>query len=124
MERFKEYDELLALLILNIQVEQARDGAIYINRYHDDPVCNIYVRMADIVADTAHEKVYILLPLHKYLWFKLKRWRGHKRYRWVRNWKEKSEQLPSVVAIASYAAESKGYQWLDIYEKIYEEFYK
>lgn len=119
MDKYKQYDELLATLMQNIQVEAARDDGIYIYGYGDNYIGNVYMQLANALADLNQQKITMVMPLFSYIKFKLKNWKSRKRYRWT--WENKGST--PINLIASFVAEYHK-QSLDIYRDIYNEYYK
>lgn len=121
-EKYKIYDELLATLYQNIQVEHGRDEGIYIYGYTDTPMCNVYMRMAEAHADLLGIRVVMLLPLFSYFKFKFKHWKVRRRYKWIAPQKYYKTVTP-ITEIAKFVAEYHK-QSDSIYEEIYNEYYK
>ena len=121
-DKYKLYDELLATLYVNIQVEYGRDEGIYIYGYTDTPECNVYMRMAEAHADLNDIQIVMLMPLMPYLRFKFKRWKVRKRYKWIAPQKY-YETVTPLTEITRFVAEHFK-QPYSIYEDIYNEYYK
>lgn len=118
-EKYRQYDELLATLMQNIQVEAARDEGIYIYGYGDNYLGNVYMQLVNAYADLTQSKVTMIMPLVPYIKFKLKNWKSRKRYRWT--WMDKG--ATPINLIARFVATHHN-QPLDIYKDIYNEYYK
>lgn len=119
MDKYRQYDELLATLMQNIQVEAARDDGVYIYGYRDNYMCNVYMQLANALADLNQWKVVMIMPLFSYIKFKIKNWKTRKRYKWT--WVNKGST--PINLIACFVAEHYN-QPLDIYKDIYNEYYK
>lgn len=118
-EKYKQYDELLAKLLQNIEVEKERDGGIYITQYKDNYMCKVYMEMANTLADLTQSKVIMVMSLFPYLKFKFTNWKCRKRYKWF--W---AEQLSTPIEdIAKFVADYYK-QPISIYEDIYNAYYK
>ena len=120
--RFKQYDELLATLYKNIQVEHGRDEGIYIYGYEDTPECNTYMKMAEAHADLNEIKITMVMPLVPYLRFKMKHWKVRGRYKWASPQRFYKTVTP-ITEITRFVADCHKLSHT-VYEDIYEEFYK
>lgn len=120
-EKYKQYDELLATLYVNIQVEYGRDEGIYVYGYEDTPECNTYMKLADAHADLNHTRIVMLMPLVPYLRFKMKHWKVRRRYKWVAPQKF-YETVTPITEITRFVADHYS-QSYSIYEDIYKEYY-
>ena len=73
------YDEMVSTVVANVLTEQSRvkDKQIYIKWFEPSRFVSqkIYFYGACIVADVTQSKVYLDMPLHEYLWFKLTHWK-------------------------------------------------
>ena len=119
MDKYKQYDELLATLMQNIQVEAARDDGIYICGYGDNYTSKVYMQLANALADLNHQKITMIMPLFSYIKFKLKNWKGRKRYKWT--WEDKGST--PITLIANFVAKYHN-QPVSIYKEIYNEYYE
>ena len=121
-EKYKLYDELLATLYINIEVEAARDERIYISGYKDDAVCNTYMKMVEAKADIDGTPIIMLMPLISYIEFIFSHWKVRKRYKWAKNFQQLIAEVTPMRTIAKFVADYYE-QPITIYEDIYKEFY-
>ena len=120
-EKYRKYDELLATLYQNIQVEHGRDEGIYIYGYENTPECNTYMKLAEAHADLIEDKITMVMPLVPYMRFKQKRWKVRRRYKWAPPQKFYGLVTP-ITEITRFVAEHFN-QPYSIYEDIYKEYY-
>ena len=125
MDKSKYYDEILAKIYENILVEHSRDEGLYINGYHDNYACKVYMQMVNAVADITDTPVIMVMDLFSYIKFKLKNWKVRKRYRRANlslltaRWCVTTPIEEIAEFVANYYNES-----MKIYEDIYKEFYE
>ena len=95
------YDQIVAAVVANNLAEAARtDNKIYLRWFEvDQPAHNVYFEGATIAATVLKTHIYMDMPFHRYLIFKIKNWRRHQLLKWIKTDKipEKATQVQIII---------------------------
>lgn len=89
--KYKEYDEVINVVMTNILVERQRCGKYLLYDFQPDSDADrLYFNVTAVAADLNNEKIYLDMPLLSYLKFKKKRSKKRSNLRWF-NWFQKKK---------------------------------
>lgn len=122
----KLYDEIVGTVVANVLAESARtDNKIYLKWFQSDQASHsVYFEGASIAAAVLKTQIYMDMPLHKYILFKLKNWRRRKLLKWVRT-KDVPESATQIQLIINHISThfeltpETGTIWRDINYRYY-----
>lgn len=78
-EKFEEYDRIVATIVSNLIVENDRVGEIVLFKFDPKQYSHkLYYYVAVTFVGPTLEKIYIDLPLYKYVFFLFKNWKARK----------------------------------------------
>lgn len=118
-DKYKLYDEICAKLLQNIEIEDVRDGGIYVSGYKDNYPSKVYMKMVESYSDLTNSQITMIMPLFPYLKFKFVNRKNRKRYHWI--WADRlSTPIDEIIKFVTDYYE----QSMDIYEDIYNAYYK
>ena len=90
-EKYKQYDEVVNVIMTNILVERERCGKFLLYDFDQtDDADRLYFNVAAVAADFNKEKIYLDMPLWDYLKFWKKRHKKRSNLRWL-NWFQKKK---------------------------------
>lgn len=116
---YKRYDEVLNSILLNVMVEEGRDNGIYLKGYDGSAKDKLYLNAAIATsALTGQQKIVMLMPLHKYIVFLCKNWKGKRQFKWMSDWRAKSEITSNLNDILDCVAKA-----LNVTDEEFEEIY-
>ena len=109
-DKYKQYDEVVAVIMRNILVERERCGKFLL--YDFQPLMDadkLYFNVAAIAADLRKEKLYLNMPLKDYIDFRKKRGKKRSNLRWfgpIHKYFLDAEHKTSIYIIMEFVKES------------------
>lgn len=120
------YDQIVAAIVANNLAEAARtDNKIYLRWFDmDQPSHKVYFEGASIAATVLKTHLYMDMPFHRYILFKIKNWRRRKQLKWISSKKVPKEATQIQVIINHISTHFEltpetGLIWRDINYRYY-----